>query len=325
MGFNETYMINKDLMVTNKGIIDENTVSIAPILEFNRIWVSKLLSPANLVNTKNNNIYFGDNSGNIKSLSSEDGTLLWNYPVHTGIVVKVIIASTGNIISAGFSDKTVRVTDVATGLNLWKFTGHTDGVNSILQDPVSKDIYSCSCDGTVKRINGTGVQVWSYQANSGFIFEIAWATNNCIFAGTANGEVIKLDSSGNLIWRKSTGSSAIRTLYLAPLFMYACTSGGKLIKMDTNGNIINIYVLMGINGSILDMDIDPLGAITVVTNTGYLSKITVDGATLLTQRISPSGVHGIRSDALGYLYASCDTVGIVKINKYLQIVGYREV
>ena len=326
MSFNITHIANREVPVVEKAFVNGEYNSVAPVLGLKSLWKKNLENSPRRMDYYNQHMYFGDTSGNVKKLSTEDGTEVFNHTIHSGTVAAVVVdkGSTEYLISCGFTDKLVKLTR-PDGTNIWTFSGHTDAVNMVQFDQVSRNVYSCSSDGTVKRINSTGTEVWSFLTNAGIVMDII-SIESYIYAITDNGWLIKVaKADGSEVWRTRVDTGKARSV---------CGFGGNIYvggtndvyKLDTDGNVVWSFVPATNYELILEIDYDENGNEVVCTSTlGYVFRLTSDGKEVLAKRVDEGSCRGLTLDTNGYIYTASDSSGITKLDRYLRIEGYKQV
>ena len=199
MSFDIVHVANKSLSVKQEGDINGIPIGFTPSLGHSEIWRKKegFGNARKLYySTFDDKISFGDNLGNVTVLNCEDGSIDFKYALHTGVVSRAIyFSATKTIVSGGYDDRTVKLTNSTTGNPTWTFTGHTGPVNAVEISLINAFIFSCSDDGTIKRLSN-GNEAWSYQTGSR-VTDIR-SFKAFIYAITASGEVVKLTHAGVL-------------------------------------------------------------------------------------------------------------------------------
>jgi WD40 repeat protein len=107
------------------------------------------------------------------------GTLLYSPSINPPYAVfSVAWSPNGKRIASGWRDKTVRIWNAATGIDIFPapITGHTGTVFSVAWSPDGKNIASGSDDHTVKVWNAsTGKNVLTYQGHSNRVSTVSWS------------------------------------------------------------------------------------------------------------------------------------------------------
>ena len=157
----------------------------------------------------------------------------WERQIHDNSVVatSVAVALDGNIYTTS-SDKTVRNVNFA-GSVIWEYTAEDD-VTSVSVDP-SGNIIAGSF-GKVYKLTSSGAFVWSYLVGS-FVRSVANDSAGNVYFGADDWSVRKLDSSGNQDWSYTGHSGAITKIVVDHnVNVYSASKDNEIHKIDINGN-----------------------------------------------------------------------------------------
>ena len=95
-----------------------------------------------------------------------------------------------------------------------KIKNKNSGNNSIIQNP---NVYSGSRDDTVKKIDSSGNELWSYSTGTSLVFGVAVDQSGSVYAASFNdNEIIKLDSAGNHLWTFTGHTGSTRSVAVDP-------------------------------------------------------------------------------------------------------------
>jgi WD40 repeat protein len=89
------------------------------------------------------------------SLTRPDGNLIRTLTGHTDRINAIALSANGKYLISGSDDKTLKVWDWQTGVEVRTLTGHTKSVNAIALSADGKYLVSSSYDNTLK--------VWDWQ------------------------------------------------------------------------------------------------------------------------------------------------------------------
>jgi serine/threonine protein kinase len=90
------------------------------------------------------------NYKDVQVWNANDGTHLFDYAGHTGLVYHVAWSHDGRHIASASSDKTVQVWEATAGRHVYTYSGHTDSVRSVSWSPDNNRLASGSWDKTVR-------------------------------------------------------------------------------------------------------------------------------------------------------------------------------
>ncbi|ASV44457.1 hypothetical protein PBI_SCTP2_442 [Salicola phage SCTP-2] len=227
---------------------------------------------------------------------------------------------------SGSSDDTVRKID-SRGNEVWKFTGHTDEVESVAVDQ-DGNVYSAGEDSTVRKIDSSGNEVWKFTGHSSTVFgviSVAVDQDGNVYSGSADDTVRKLDSSGNEVW-KFTGHTddVISVAVDQDGNVYSGSSDNTLRKIDSNGN--EVWVNNPEDNPIRSVAVDQDGNVYSTSVEELASKFDSSG-NLIWSRSGDAYVHNsIAVDQNGNVYTGSRDEGIRKIdssgNDVWKFTGY---
>ena len=322
MGFDIVHVSNKDLKVKKEYMVYDSIVECVPELAHLEIWRTKEgFGNARTLFLKDEKIYFGDNLGNIVVLNSKDGSVLSKYALHEGIVSQVKFFSNGNrIVSAGFDDNTVKVTDANTGQVSWTYSGHTDSVTSVY---VTNDgvVYSGSLDSTVKRLSN-GAEVWSYQANSA-VYDVLFVAG-FVYILTGDGSISKITNDGNLVWTMNLSGGVARSFIFDPItyhFYIAMFNG--VVHVVTTDNVLIDTIHTSSEKQVFGVA-KTKNAVFTTGSSGNLEKF-INSKHAYTHVIGQGAGRGLTVDNFDGIFIAIDNVGVIKLTQSLQMTGYTDV
>ncbi|MEA5572810.1 WD40 repeat domain-containing protein [Calothrix sp. UHCC 0171] len=155
----------------------------------------------------------------------------------------IAISADGSLLAAGggFSqpetDKTIKVWNLKTGRMIFKFTGHTQGINALTFTPDGKTLISGSSDKTIKFWNlNNGKLVRTLRGHTHWVMSLAISPDGKTLASA--GGAYKIDSDTAIrLWDMQTGKllktfprtpEAIGILVFSPDGKTLVSSTGKL-------------------------------------------------------------------------------------------------
>jgi len=215
-------------------------------------------------------------TGNLKAVSSETGSLLWDYSINDprgvavspdqsvvyagsyadqyvtavfignqtenwntsnlGYVRKIDVSSNGESVYAAGGSTVYRL-DADTGQIEWSFSNHSDRVVDL--DAEGGTIYSASVDGTIRAIGaGSGTQNWVHSTTTAA--DAVAADGSTVYASDENGYLYAL-SGGGVEWQKQFGSSSdqnrINALDVSDNSIIAGFHDGETHGLNSTGGI----------------------------------------------------------------------------------------
>lgn len=193
---------------------------------------------------RNNNyksLYIGSGDGNLYSIDTETGDLIWKFK--TGGVIHTTPAIYNNTVYIGSWDTYVYAVDAQTGKEKWKFkTGeHPEYhvLEGLQSSPSIHDgkVFFGSRDGYFYSLDAeTGDLMWKYDVNSSWILSTAGIKDDRVYIGTSDSFLfIALDAdTGKEHYRfKATGY-----VYSSPALVentaYFGDFSGKMFALDLN-------------------------------------------------------------------------------------------
>ena len=71
------------------------------------------------------------------------------------------------------------------------------------------NVYSGVNDDTVRKINSSGNQVWSFTGHTDSVYDVAVDTDGNVYSASLDGTVRKIDSSGSEVWSFTGSTGAV--------------------------------------------------------------------------------------------------------------------
>lgn len=158
---------------------------------------------------------------------------------HSDSVRSIAFSPDGKTLASASSDHTIKLWDVATGIELRTLKGHSLDVNSVAFSPDGKTLASGSLDSTIKLWDvSTGAELLTLKAPN-VVNSVAFSPDGKTLAsGDSGSEDIKL-------WNLSTGAE-VRTLRSLrrrsyPAVSVAFSPDGKTLASGSGGNEIKLW------------------------------------------------------------------------------------
>jgi len=329
--FSVTQVMNRDVPTSIVGYLGGEIRTVYPVLERAELWAEELNSPPRPMDSRDGFNYHGDVAGNIIKTNFDTGEVVKSHKVHEGLVSMVVVdPALDYVYSSGWGDNTVKATNMNDGTNLLDFKGHTQSVTSVQFRPKDRSLFSASTDGIIKKISSAGVELWSFQTNSGSVNEIS-LVDSALYAVTSTGELIKLNiDNGVLLWRIPSGSSNARnvsTIYGDGVYVMSSTS--IVTKHGSMGELLwSVQLASGVTNNIVMAANDIEKSVIVGMHNGLIYKIFSDGRVGFVYK-AKGPVRGLSEDPSRGICVGTESIGaqtdyLVKIGRNLKIVGYRD-
>jgi WD40 repeat protein len=130
--------------------------------------------------------------------STEQGTTLYVYKGHSGLVWSVAWSPNGKYIASASADKTVQVWNANNGSHQYTYTGHTDTVYQLAWSPDSQRVASASYDGTVQIWNAlTGFYPLNYTEHTSWVWPVAWSHDGNYIASAGGDKMVRVWKAAN--------------------------------------------------------------------------------------------------------------------------------
>jgi WD40 repeat protein len=155
---------------------------------------------------------------------------------HSGIVDSLAFTPDGKLLASGSWDRTIKLWDVATGLELRSFTGHSDRITSVVFSPDGKMLASGSLDRTINLWNvTTGAKLRSFATRLP-VRSVAFSPDGNTIASGGEDETIKL-------WDVATGVKhrSLEELGSDSSFSVAFSPDGQMIASGSSNGTITLW------------------------------------------------------------------------------------
>ena len=277
--------------------------------------------------------------GNVHEIKySPDGTMMavasaigiWIYDVqttearhllsgHTRAVRSIDFNADGTQIVSGSVDETVRVWDVAMGIEVNMFTGHTDTVSSVAFNPDGNTIASGSYDKTVRLWDiSMGYELHSFTQHTEGITSVIFNHDGSQLASAGWDNLIHLfDVNGRKHLRTFTGSeNSIRSIAFSPGGTKIASGGlDKKVHLYDVASANKLHTLEGHTSHINSVAFTPNGL--MVGSGSHDKTIRIwnvnSGTERMTLTDNLSWVNSIAFSPDGKVLAGADSDGTIQV------------
>ena len=206
-----------------------NFVKAADMYTGKLLWTSPPLNDGVIAvpAISNGRVFVGTWSGLFYSLSSSDGTILWQF--HTGGVTYSSPSVTNDTVYVGSGTQNVYAIDIETGKEKWTYTG---GKDSVWGSPAIAygNLYVQDLSGHVHALDiNNGNLIWLYRtlATGNTSVSSPAVANGVVYVGSQDKNIYALDAyTGNVLWQYQTDGA----VYSSPAI-----SNGKLFVSSDDG------------------------------------------------------------------------------------------
>ncbi len=182
---------------------------------------------------------------------------------HQSYVVSVAVTPDGRYALSGSKDKTVKVWDIESGVEVRTLSGHSNSVRALAVTPDSRFVLSGSDDHTVKVWDiESGVEVRTLAGHSGSIYALAVTPDSRYALGGATDRTVKIwDIESGVGVRTLEGhSGGIYALAVTPDGRYALSgSNDKTVRFWDIESGVEVRTLSGHNGAVRALAVTPDG------------------------------------------------------------------
>lgn len=277
-----------------------------------RLWTADEFSMpiTAIVETEGKMVYVSSEDGNIKKLD-DLGALLWSFTQHTDSVNELGLyrGNDPETIYSASSDNTVRKIE-ANGTQTWSFTGHTNEVTGVTVD-IDNYAYSCSLDGTVKKIALDGQSaLWSKSEHSDTINGVYADIDGFVYSYGDDNQIVKYDGeTGDVVWKSTANSSAVLDLTMDQYGnIYSVSLDGMLRNLNSEGSEV----------SSIDLGSVPTGVDISVS--GYIYVGITGGIKRYDNSLTEEWYYSNHSSNSSTIYTSHQTVMFPPVITYFEFV-----
>lgn len=171
-------------------------------------------------------------------------------------------------------------------------------------------IYTASLDGTVRKINPNGNEVWRFSASNEEFWSVAVDSNGyvyCISRNTSTGSYIlrKLNPNGGQVWQFTGHTNIIRDVVVdANSYVYTGSNDRTVRKIDPNGK--QVWSFTGHTSVVSGVAVDASGNVYSCSLDRTAKKIDPNGNEILTINTAGS-CNKITVDQHGNIYLAVDS------------------
>ena len=161
---------------------------------------------------------------------------------HSGAVKSIAISPDGKYLATGSRDRTVKLWDLATGMEIRTFNGHDYTVNGIQFSPNGKFIATSSTDKTFRVWNIiNGKQIFVSEPDRDFMTDVAFsADNKYIIGGGYSDSAVIYELASEKRVRAIAVNSAMTTGYGVNIEF---SKDGKWLAIGEDNKTANVYHL----------------------------------------------------------------------------------
>ena len=162
---------------------------------------------------------------------------------HSDVIESVAFSPDGKILASASVDKTIKLWDPATGMELRTLTGHTDFVYSVTFSPDGKTIASGGRDRTVKLWDvSTGAELRTLKGHSGHVNTVAFSPDGKTLASAGEDKTIKLwDAETGILVRTLEGhNNMIHAVAFSPDGQFLASASGFLLTDELGRPIAGV-------------------------------------------------------------------------------------
>ena len=175
-------------------------------------------------------------------------------------------------------------------------------------------IYSGSLDETVRKIDSSGNEIWSFDGHSDSVYGgLAVDSDGYVYSGSMDETLKKIDPLGNEVW---TFDGHFDTPYGIAIdsdgYVYSGSWDDTLRKIDPSGN--QVWRFDGHSGSVYGVALDSDGYIYSGSMDETVKKIDPSGNEVWTFNGHSDRVYGVAVDSDGYVYSGSHDETVRKID-----------
>ena len=170
-----------------------------------------------------NNVYVGDDNGNLSCFSLKNGNLLWQFKSDSRILGTA--AAEKDVVVFGSTDHYIYGINAISGKKKWKIKADAPVLGAVTIE--NGKAYIGSSDHTFRSIDiKTGEIIWQYKNIDGYIETRPLIYNNKVIFGAWDSYLYALDkNSGNLIWKWNNGTTR---MHFSPAAVWSVGAHGKV-------------------------------------------------------------------------------------------------
>jgi eukaryotic-like serine/threonine-protein kinase len=180
------------------------------------------------------------------ALDETTGKQVWAYSQTVGIAAATAPTATGGRVFVGLGDGSIRVFRAANGDPVWAQGAGADFRSDSAPAVAGDGVYVSDSAAGMDRFRITdGHREWNYLFEEGLTPAVPLVSSSVVYVGMSDGSVAALDrSTGNLVWRSSTGTGDVGPLAPAGDSLIAQHRGAKggivAFSHDPSGTLVDI-------------------------------------------------------------------------------------
>ena len=176
----------------------------------------------------------------------------------------------------------------------------------------SNYIYSGSGDDTVRKIDSSGNEVWTFDGHSSSVMDVAVDSDGYVYSGSVDDTVRKIDPSGNQVWTFDELSNRVYSVAVdSDGYVYSASRDDTLRKIDSSGNEVWSY---DHNSWVRAVAVDSDGYVYSGSSDEKVRKIDPSGNEVWTFDGHSFYVNDVAVDSDGYVYSASSDNTFKKID-----------
>lgn len=223
----------------------------------------------------------------------------------------------------------------------------------VAQGAAAQNAYSASEDGTVRKIDGSGSEVWPFSGLGNKFLSVASDVDGNVYAGDDKGHVFKVNSTGSQVWSFDTGAPKVNSIAVdGDGNVYVGDDNGDVTKLNSTGSQVwsvapsggakvhdvspdgdgNVYAgtegkevvklnstgatvwRFTANGKVLAVTVNPAGDVFSGDEHGEILKIDASGSQNWSFKPHENKVLDLAFDGKGALYSASEDKTVKKID-----------
>ena len=174
-------------------------------------------------------------------------------------------------------------------------------------------IYSASNDNTVRKIDPTGEQVWSFTGHTNYVYAVAVDADGYVYSGSHDTTVRKIDPTGEQVWSFTGHTNAVYAVAVdADGYVYSGSYDNTVRKISPTGQQVWSYT--GHTNLISAVAVDADGYVYSGSNDQTAHKISPTGQQVWSYTGHTNAVYAVAVDADGYVYSGSANKTVHKID-----------
>ena len=190
-----------------------------------------------------------------------------------------------------------------------------DGHNDPVRDvAVDSDgyVYSASDDNTVRKIDSSGNEVWSFTGHNFTVWGLAVDSDGYVYS-TSDDVVKKINPSGAEVWTFDNHTSRVYNVAVdSDGYVYSVSADETVRKIDSSGN--EVWTFDGHTDNVQNVAVDSDGYVYSGSRDETVRKIDPSGNEVWTFDDHTHWIRGVAVDSDGYIYSSSNDETVKKID-----------